>query len=209
MTSYLINHHPGSTITYNLHSARRFKGRDGTKVPEKWKTEKDLQLVLRLKVSSDDDECSPWLVSHHGHVEIFRSKIFSAAAQNVFAPEVVHVVLHNWARRRGNPITRKYGLTFHSAIEAKSFVSTFNLFLEDAKKKQEKNVEEHDTSDDKDKIEDGIIDVWKECNEGGGDNDTNGEGGEDNDANGEEEGDIVWDVLEENTQDPFSEYISD
>ena len=190
---HLINHHLGSSIMFNLFSASRFRARDNTK-RERWGKKDDLPLLVRLKI----DEYA-WIVGHSGHVEIFRSPLFVQAVQNKTEPNVVHLKLRNWTKRKGDAITRMYAFCFESVAEAESFVFNHNCFLRHSKEK-EKDKSSEETRHDEDEEEEDEEEEDEEEEDGD-------EGDADEDNADETDGDIWGDF--ENTQDPFSEYISD
>lgn len=197
MNSYLINHHPGSVILFNLESATRLRAKDGTR-KEKWKSTADMPLVVRLKY----EEYS-WLIGHRGHEEFVNSTIFARAMQNETKQEVVHLILRTWTKRKGDPITRAYELVFKSRDEAAIFVFAHNTFLT---KEMEERAEEDDNKDkDGGNTKDGEEGEEEENVETGFEEEVemerklhvNGVGGEE----------CFWE--QEETQDPFADYISD
>ena len=196
---YFVPHHSGSVVTFNLKAVMRLKGSNSKKVQEKWKPAEGLPLTARIKLSEEDGGQYPWIICHRGHVEVFRSAIFSNAVQNNFNGTTVHLGLSSWTNRK-DPIVRPFLVTFLTTQEAKSFVFCFNCFLEEYLVMKEKKGEDGSSAERKGDSNDD--------EEGGGED---GSGEDDGEDGGEEEydgyGDGIWGL--EETQDPFPDYISD
>ena len=187
---HMIRHYSESVIVFNLVSAKRLK-RDGQRSAETWRDHEDHRLVLRVRLQDG----LPWMLGHCGYREAFSSSIFASAMQNRYKREVVHVALRTWTGRKGLPISRKYILTFHSAVEAECFTFNHNLFLglveeeedEEAVEEEVVEVEVVEVEDEEDEEDGDILDVQK--------------------LTREEEDMLIWDA--EDTQDPFPDYRSD
>lgn len=203
----LITYHPGDCIIFNLSSVRRLKGNDLSVAAETWKHENDYPLIVRLMLGGSK---GGWMMGHWGYKEVFRSPIIMNAQMNSLNGKVVHLMMRQWTRRKSDPITRQFCLSFTSEDLAESFVFAHNRFLL-RKEKMEAHTEQQNAA---------------AASEVGGDKDD-----EDSSAGGDEcsgsfdqdeSGEDAWEgkVLDEaeeshwldsmpNTQDPFSDYISD
>ena len=68
-------------------------------------------------------------MGHWGYKEVFRSPIIMNAQMNSLNGKVVHLVMRQWTRRKSDPITRQFCLSFTSEDLAESFVFAHNRFL--------------------------------------------------------------------------------
>ena len=121
-----LAHFPGNCALFNLKSVIRLKGNNIAVAVEKWKDHEEYPLVVRLL---SEESGVAWMVGHRGYKEIFRSPIFMPASINATSATVVHAVLHQWTRRKKDPITRQFCLSFGCEEFAKAFVITHNCIL--------------------------------------------------------------------------------
>ena len=203
MDQFYLKHHPQSTIVYNVKHATRSEGRRSAKVAERWETTEETPLIVRLKITGG----KPWIVGYQGIKEIFRSSMTIESIQNQIEEKAVHLVLRNFTGRvrngRSYEITRHYTLIFFTAVEAETFVFTYNTFIQKMKKgeedKEDNESETNDNDDDGDDNDD--------------DNNNAGQSGDDeqDEYNKIDNCHVDLDLYfsEQNTQDPFPDYISD
>lgn len=144
---YLIPHHPGDTIMFNMKRAlcqakNKKTSRGHAVYSERWTEQSDKSLYVRIK-----NQDNPFILGHHGHEEIFCGQIMSQA-QVGNNPESIFVKVLNFTKRRNcTPIARTYVFFFHSIASAKAFMLSINAITDCRKKvlnKENKNKNENE-----------------------------------------------------------------
>jgi hypothetical protein len=226
----LITHHWGGSIQFNLESVSRLKYANNSVVQLWFKDEEGrVPLVVRLKPGSSG---YPWMIGHRGHDELFKSALVTRAIRNTASTHCVHVFMKTYTRRKGDPITRQFRLCFGSHREAKAFVLVHNMFLdsiveeyesdcwddssededskkkdedEDSKKKDKEDKKDEDEDEDEDESEDEVeVQVRAEEER----RKRNWGYSADDEEESEEEPEEMQ-AFQNNTQDPFADYLSD
>ena len=82
------------------------------------------------------------MMGHWGYKEVFRSPIVMNAQMNSLNGKVVHLMMRQWTRRKSDPITHQFCLSFTSEELAESFVFAHNRFLLRTEK-MEAHTEQH------------------------------------------------------------------
>jgi len=196
-----ITHHQGNCVVFNLCSVLRLKGKSIKTAAERWKEDEEHPLIVRLK----SDDSIAWMTGHRGYEEIFRSRIFMRAATNLVRPETVHVIMRQWTKRKDDPITRQFSLSFGCSEFAEAFVFTHNCLLTQMEKMKETKCFAK-LGWEEEVVEDNA------CGGGGDEVESSSNYGESNQEleDDESEDELCW--IEDdmpNTQDPFADYISD
>ena len=207
-----ITHHPGNCVLFNLQSVLRLKGNAIAAASERWTNDDELPLIIRLK-SEQDSSTSGWMIGHRGYKEIFCSPIIMEAQLNAIDPMTVHVIMRQWTRRKEDPITRQFCLSFGCKDIAEAFEFAHNRLLF-RKKKVEQSTAAPCAESEADEVRDGSG-VLSGDGVGGISSGSDSEGCNNEGQSGEEESgegepdELDWLGEMPNTKDPFSEYISD
>ena len=205
-SSHRLAYFPGNCALFNLKAVVRLKGNDLAVAAERWDNHEDYPLVVRLL---SEESGVAWMIGHWGYKEIFRSPIFMPVSINATSTTVVHVMLHQWTRRKKDPITRQFCLSFGCEQFALAFVIIHNRILSKMQQTKLGAVAVAEDEEDRSAGEDEEDRSVGEDEEDGSAAEVSEEDEEYTFCGGHSQDPFADYISMPDTQDPFADYISD